>query len=90
MGGGGNPRPLVGHMSTGYERYKEDILHALDQMAVANVTFNYGSTGSPPVFLHWEPELGYKRKKSVKVVVLWSLIFGLCWLPFTFIMAAGD
>ena len=34
-----------------------------------------------PVLLMWEPEPGFEESKGHDNVVMWSLIFGVFWLP---------
>lgn len=89
FGHAGNPRPLSGHLDIEFEANKADVLAALAAHRVANISFDFGSSSAPPVFLKWQPKLSAEKDHNTFVITIWSLVFGLCWLPFMAILAFG-
>lgn len=73
-------------------RHEADVLSAVaNQLSPANVTMQYPATGNP-VFLKWQPRPEYTEDKASRVILIWGLIFGLCWLPIIglFILLVND
>ena len=51
----------------------------LTQLTPANITMQYPPGN--PVFFQWQPRPEYHEDHATKIIMIWGVVFGICWLP---------